>query len=437
MSARISALACFLTISAIPALAGRYDLLTGIDAGLSPGLQRSVAPGGFFFDGDRLAGTSDRGPQIAFVGVGNPLFQPNQFGATSFLYRRGSVPLFPSGRMALMGIEYLGGPLLDLDGDLLNGSRSLVPVSGQTPVAIPGSNSYLGLTFDLQAGSVVLNNIDFTGTNEGSPGFQAQTATVIITRSNTSPSGQLGPSINPAIDTRSGSVTPFAGIGGSLTSVYQISNFGYELWEDSIDPTSSSASTLGTFQFLGSLHGWLVRRDSTGSFPTLAGKGMGTTSWPLVDVAQVGNTFNTANGLAGGTATITTGNASDDFTLAGNGGVSMTDFGGDIGAYFDAVIVPALPFRSREFVYLESAGFGINNSFDPVFTDTVGYDTVLIAARPTCRGDLNYDDVVNESDLGLLLAAWQSGPNGDLDNDGDTDESDLGLLLANWLNTCP
>ncbi len=54
-----------------------------------------------------------------------------------------------------------------------------------------------------------------------------------------------------------------------------------------------------------------------------------------------------------------------------------------------------------------------------------------------CPGDLNGDRNVNESDLGLLLASFLTGPGGDLDGDLDTDESDLGILLANWLNVCP
>ncbi|MFO0837884.1 MAG: hypothetical protein U1D55_05110 [Phycisphaerae bacterium] len=52
-------------------------------------------------------------------------------------------------------------------------------------------------------------------------------------------------------------------------------------------------------------------------------------------------------------------------------------------------------------------------------------------------GDLNADHVVDESDLGQLLAAWQAGPSGDLDGDGDTDESDLGILLGSWGRHCP
>ncbi|MFO0840001.1 MAG: immunoglobulin domain-containing protein [Phycisphaerae bacterium] len=58
-----------------------------------------------------------------------------------------------------------------------------------------------------------------------------------------------------------------------------------------------------------------------------------------------------------------------------------------------------------------------------------------------CLGDLNEDHVVNEADLGALLAHWaETGvapDDGDIDQDGDVDESDLGILLANWLATCP
>ncbi|MFO0839053.1 MAG: DVUA0089 family protein [Phycisphaerae bacterium] len=61
----------------------------------------------------------------------------------------------------------------------------------------------------------------------------------------------------------------------------------------------------------------------------------------------------------------------------------------------------------------------------------------FIPGGTPCVADFNGDRVVNESDLGLLLQAWQHGAGGDADGDGDTDESDLGLLLQNWLHVCP
>ncbi|MFO0838539.1 MAG: alpha/beta hydrolase-fold protein [Phycisphaerae bacterium] len=51
-------------------------------------------------------------------------------------------------------------------------------------------------------------------------------------------------------------------------------------------------------------------------------------------------------------------------------------------------------------------------------------------------GDLTGDRCVNEADLGVLLAVWQSGGAGDADFDGDTDEADLGIVLANWGAGC-
>ena len=49
-----------------------------------------------------------------------------------------------------------------------------------------------------------------------------------------------------------------------------------------------------------------------------------------------------------------------------------------------------------------------------------------------CEGDLDGDGDVDQSDLGVLLAAFNLNGNGDLDGDGDTDQSDLGILLANF-----
>jgi glucose/arabinose dehydrogenase/plastocyanin len=47
-------------------------------------------------------------------------------------------------------------------------------------------------------------------------------------------------------------------------------------------------------------------------------------------------------------------------------------------------------------------------------------------------GDLDGDGDVDQADLGILLAAFNSDAGGDLDGDGDTDQADLGILLANF-----
>jgi len=52
---------------------------------------------------------------------------------------------------------------------------------------------------------------------------------------------------------------------------------------------------------------------------------------------------------------------------------------------------------------------------------------------PACLGDLNSDRVVNSTDLGLVLALWDSNnPLADLNGDGTVNASDLGLLLGSW-----
>ena len=381
-------LAVTITVALVNAALGeKFVLLTGVDAQRQPGTARTMVPipgpgvPGTFFDGDRLAGTSDVGPMIDYQGIGGPpMFEPNEFGALSMKFRRGSIPIGPAGVLPFMGIEFLGGPLLDLDGDLTNGSRSLIPVIGQSPVVIPGSASFIELDFDFGAGAVFLRNADIGGNNEGGQSIGPEIATILVTIAGTGPTGQQSGPINPGIDTRRGSVVSFHGSSGTLTDVYRIQDLGFEFWEDTISQNSSTWAWLGTFQFLGALDGWLVERDPlTGRFPTLAGEGLGSTRWPEVNASQVGNSFNIADPL-GGSATIADGAPGDMFTVPGNGGEALSDFGGDLGAYLDGVVVPNLPSAAGRFVYLSAAGFGINNSLDPVYGDTLSYDLVIIAA---------------------------------------------------------
>ncbi len=53
-------------------------------------------------------------------------------------------------------------------------------------------------------------------------------------------------------------------------------------------------------------------------------------------------------------------------------------------------------------------------------------------APSQCEGDIDGDGDTDQSDLGILLAAYDVNGSGDLDGDGDTDQSDLGILLANY-----
>lgn len=424
-----------LIVAAISSIsyAADFTLVTGVDTRLWPGTDRAMGSG-TFRDGDRLAGTSDTGITVAYRGTGTPLFQPNHVGAMSFLYRRASVfALIP-----LQGIDFLGGPLLDLDGNLGNGSRSLIPVLGQTPLAIPDTSSHIELAFDFDAGQVSILSMDMTGTNEGGPGITPGVATTLVNIAGTTPSGGLdGERPNLSFDTRLGTLTPH----GSLPGVYQIDGLQVEYWYDSIETNSATAAQLGTFQQFATIRGWLVSRDcETGEFPTLSGAGLGSTLWPLVDTLQVGQAFNIPTSLGGGTQTIAAGIGSDDFTLPGNGGLAFTDFGGDIGGYFDNVVVPQLDPAAGAFVFLEGAGFGMNNSSDPIYGSTVGYDIVIVAQAGSIDtpGDVNGDGSITAADAetlaDVLLDPDSFAPcdrnRADINSDGFVDGRDVAAFVA-------
>jgi hypothetical protein len=430
-----------------------FYLLTGVDVQKYPGSARYL-PGGPpvfpVYDGDRLAGTADVGPTVVYNGEPGNLYQPNHLGSLSFLWRRGTVP----GGLPFLGIEFLGGPLLDLDGNLGNGSRSLIPpdpdVELVTPVEIPGSDSFAQFVTDRVAGTIQFIDADITGTNESAAGQRPGISTILVTIAGTQPDGAKLPGPNPTLDTRIGTLTPFTGTGGSLIGVYRIDDLGYELWEDPVDPYSGNRAVLGGMQFLGKFRGWLlIRNPVTGAFDALTGQGLGSTVWPAVDANSVGRVVNTANGLAGGSATIRIGHTGQDFTLAGNGGLVLTDYSGDIGAYFDNVVIPLLAPHEDRVIYLEAAGFGVNNSGDPVFIDTIGYDATIIAAASVCGlqrgGDLDCDGDVDFFDIDPLVAAlggeaaWQAtNPNpgcsylcvADLDANGIVDFFDIDPFVA-------
>ncbi len=72
------------------------------------------------------------------------------------------------------------------------------------------------------------------------------------------------------------------------------------------------------------------------------------------------------------------------------------------------------------------------------FDDPFGIDSgsAYLAQLPPAPGDLNGDGCIDQSDLGLLLAAYELNDAGDIDGDGDTDQSDLGILLASYGDGC-
>jgi hypothetical protein len=62
-------------------------------------------------------------------------------------------------------------------------------------------------------------------------------------------------------------------------------------------------------------------------------------------------------------------------------------------------------------------------------------DAVAVSVE-TLVGDIDMNNIVDLSDLGILLAAFETTDEGDLDGDGDTDLADLGALLANFGLSC-
>ncbi|MEC9233657.1 MAG: hypothetical protein VX403_07065 [Planctomycetota bacterium] len=55
----------------------------------------------------------------------------------------------------------------------------------------------------------------------------------------------------------------------------------------------------------------------------------------------------------------------------------------------------------------------------------------------TCREDLDGDNLINGSDLTLLLNAWDTDGCPDLDGNGKVNGADLAILLARWGQSCP
>ncbi|MFO0839188.1 MAG: dockerin type I domain-containing protein [Phycisphaerae bacterium] len=80
-------------------------------------------------------------------------------------------------------------------------------------------------------------------------------------------------------------------------------------------------------------------------------------------------------------------------------------------------------------------------NFSVVNEATVAFSGQSFAFSIGIAGDANGDNVVNESDLGIILSNWQLSvtphTNGDVNGDGVVNESDLGILLSNWQLSCP
>ncbi len=76
--------------------------------------------------------------------------------------------------------------------------------------------------------------------------------------------------------------------------------------------------------------------------------------------------------------------------------------------------------------------YAVNGREWPVYHARNGRGGLYDPSLPGCEADLDGDGDTDQSDLGILLAAYQTTDAGDLDGDGDTDQSDLGILLADY-----
>ena len=132
--------------------------------------------------------------------------------------------------------------------------------------------------------------------------------------------------------------------------------------------------------------------------------------------------------------------------------VDLTDGAGLIppGVTKNVFVSLALDGSASQPATITSVDFYCDFDGDHVYTNvpavglpvTVGPGTTgYVSASVTnpLPGDLNDDDCVDQSDLGILLADWNctgGGCPGDCDGDGDTDHVDLGILLAHWGEGC-
>jgi hypothetical protein len=97
--------------------------------------------------------------------------------------------------------------------------------------------------------------------------------------------------------------------------------------------------------------------------------------------------------------------------------------------YADQLLSTLTWTRDQTDAVLEIAAVDLfANAATPVYFDAMS----LVGSGTVCPGDLDGDGDTDQSDLGILLAAYDLNGDGDLDGDGDTDQSDLGVLLADY-----
>ncbi len=97
----------------------------------------------------------------------------------------------------------------------------------------------------------------------------------------------------------------------------------------------------------------------------------------------------------------------------------------------DSGVTPDPAYRIDGFTAISGDGDTIVGLAQQVAFPHDIYSFVIRISDP-CVGDLDGDGVTGQSDLGILLGAYNLNADGDLNGDGVTDQADLGILLGDY-----
>ncbi|HMQ15922.1 MAG TPA: hypothetical protein PKC49_08110 [Phycisphaerae bacterium] len=178
----------------------------------------------------------------------------------------------------------------------------------------------------------------------------------------------------------------------------------------------------------------------------------------FIDYAQTADPLTLPGGVSTGDLTITVVPGSSSGTFAPDGTFSTSElysiaFTGDLSLYglTSPVLLPgassgAVSEQDGTIASLWEGVGQLPNPFDPpnfiTFTYKCQVHTIYAPSTP-CAGDVDGDGIVDQADLGSLLAAFHAStgepnfnPLADFDSDGTVGQMDLGVLLAAFGSTC-
>lgn len=228
---------------------------------------------------------------------------------------------------------------------------------------------------------------------------------------------------------------------------------GFVDWDGTIVLQSDNSYTGGTNVVLGSL-----------VVDNILGSGTGSGTVVVGELASLGG-----GGIVGGSVDMTAGGVLDPGGTIGSiiiGGTltqgplttTLIEINSPNPGQFDKAICGAPTTLDGELIVVLGAGYtqqaghefeiltapSVSGSFS---TETLpeGFEVqyeanrvrlVVMGLPVDCPADFNGDNVVNASDLAVILAAWGQSGVADLDNSGTVDPGDLAIVLAAW-GPCP